>query len=60
MEIKVKCSLLHLLRDPRFALVLTFLTIHAGGNVIEIHSKEEWDKQQADASNAAKVVRLNY
>ncbi|KAG7669069.1 hypothetical protein KSW81_004078 [Nannochloris sp. 'desiccata'] len=28
----------------------------AGGNVIEIHSKEEWDKQQADASNAAKIV----
>ncbi|KAL4516078.1 hypothetical protein Ndes2526B_g00787 [Nannochloris sp. 'desiccata'] len=32
----------------------------AGGNVIEIHSKEEWDKQQADASNAAKVIVVDF
>jgi hypothetical protein len=34
--------------------------MYTGGNVIEVHSKEEWDKQQADASNAGKVVRFTY
>lgn len=45
---------------PCHYLGLTLFTMYAGGNVIEIHSKEEWDKQQSAATNDGKVVRFNY
>jgi hypothetical protein len=58
--IKVECFAFVSAEIPSFCLGFNISPCIAGGNVIVIHSKEEWDKQQADASNAAKVVRFNY
>ena len=38
--------------------VLYFYLFFAGGKVIVVHSKADWDQQQSEATNSGKAVSI--